>query len=195
MALNRCPWCGKEINRFNDQQNVKKIMTPRNFRFARCSHCRKFYGQNVKSKRISFCFMSMLVLLILGLFLENGYIALLSLFFVPIALFSPLEKMTKDETGAEYEETELSVKVQESYMRLKLKKLYFLTDTFNDNESFSVASPFYFYGYNKRDKEFSARFIYNHFQNNEYVNKDNIKIYDSKMRLVAVISIRARSCE
>lgn len=97
MSRNRCPWCGKKINRFKDGKNVRQRITPAAFRFARCSHCHEYYGQNVRSKRVVICFICLWVILLIGCLLKNGYIALSSLIFALVAITSPLEKMNEKE--------------------------------------------------------------------------------------------------
>ncbi len=50
MKLNRCPWCGKKLERRLDL-HVKQKKTPLFFRFARCHHCGHNYGQHIYSSK------------------------------------------------------------------------------------------------------------------------------------------------
>lgn len=97
MKNSNCPWCGHKINRFKDQQGVRKRKTPSRLRFAKCSHCLHYYGQNVKSKRNVIAFIAIVLSLILSICFQNAYMLLLIFFFLGIVVTSPLEKMTDDE--------------------------------------------------------------------------------------------------
>ena len=97
MREDRCPWCGKRINRFRDQQNVQKKKTPANLRFARCSHCGNYYGQNVYSVRNKLCFAGGILTLLAGLLSGIYYILFLSIPFVLLVVTSPIVKMTENE--------------------------------------------------------------------------------------------------
>ena len=97
MKNSHCPWCGHKINRFKDRQGVRQRKTPFGLRFARCSHCCNYYGQNIKSKRNIIAFICICLLILLSFILQNGYIIFIS--FIPLyfVITSPLEKMTYDE--------------------------------------------------------------------------------------------------
>ena len=97
MKNSSCPWCGHKINRFKDQQGVRKRKTPLRLRFAQCSHCFHYYGQNTKSKRNVIAFIAIVLSLILSVCFQNAYMLLLIFFFLGIVVTSPLERMTPDE--------------------------------------------------------------------------------------------------
>lgn len=97
MKNSNCPWCGHKINRFKDQQGVRKRKTPLHLRFAQCSHCFHYYGQNTKSKRNVIAFIAIVLSLILSICFQNAYMLLLIFFFLGIVVTSPLERMTPDE--------------------------------------------------------------------------------------------------
>lgn len=190
MNHSRCPWCGKKLDRCSDQKNIKKMMMPSALTYARCSHCRHYYGQWPRSKRMIICLVGLILPLIIGLILRIPYFMFLSLIFVFPPLFAPYDKMDENEMPVKTgNDLRLKIVLQEVYEAVPLNEIYFLTDSFDDSECFSAVSPIYLTSYHRRTGIISGHFLYEHPQNAEYIARSECKLYNSDMVLVAEIRL------
>lgn len=187
---NRCPWCGKKINRYINQKEILPQKTPANLRFARCIHCHNYYGQNLKSKRNILLLLTALILFTVGAIFENTYIMCLSLPVALLILFTPLKKMDEKEAVVAFQHTELEAVVTEHYIKIHIHDIYFFSIDFDKYECFSTVSPIYIISSDKNQITFS--FLYEHPQNIELLNQNNVLIYNSNMKATAKISFQQK---
>lgn len=187
---NRCPWCGKKINRYINQKEILPQKTPANLRFARCFHCHNYYGQNLKSKRNILLLLTALMLFTVGAIFENIYIMCLSLPVAVLILFTPLKKMDEKEEVIAFQNTELEAFVTERYKKIHIHDIYFFSIDFDQYECFSTVSPIYIIRSNKN--RLVVSFLYEHPQNIELLNRNNVLIYNSNMKATAKISFQQK---
>lgn len=186
MNRSRCPWCGKKLDRCSDHKNIKKAMTPSALTYARCSHCRHYYGQWGRSKLMMICLGGMILPIIIGLILRFPYMMFLSLIFVFPPLFAPYDKMDENEMPVKTEDhLKLQLTLQKVCGAVPIHEIYFLTDSFDDSECFSAVSPIYLTSYHRKTGMISGHFLYEHPQNAEYIARSECKLYNSDMVLVA----------
>ena len=186
MIKKRCPWCGKKIHYHYDSRRVKQNKLPRFFHFARCSNCDKYYGQAVYvSKYMKIMFYLFIPTLIATYILEMGLILITYLIMlIPSVYFIPFKRMNENEefVQMDYETSYLSE--YEGQCRIKKNRMYFLTDKFDEYSAFSTVSPVYIDSFNKKSKEVSWHFLYEHPDNQKYTDQKVIEIYDSDMNRI-----------
>lgn len=192
MKNNRCPWCGKLINRFHDQRKVRKKETPRFLRFARCSHCGNYYGQNSRSPHSLVALLSAVAALVTGYMLGNGFIILLS---VPIAVsvaFLPLQRMDENEQPV----TENTARYIGTFVGdgISLKKDYYaLRDDYDSREPYSVVSPIKVVSFNRKTNETEFVFLYEHPDNKEYIDSGALCLFGTDGVNIGTVKITGKA--
>lgn len=187
MNKKRCPWCGKIINRFDNQKKVNKLKTPQNLIFARCIHCKNFYGQSLSTPRNLFCSLVIIFLILLGVLLQNIFIAFSSLIFILLIIISPIVRMDKSEHYIRFSPYYYNIQILKYYSKIKKNKIYFLNCKFDQMEAFSTESPIYIKSINRKTNYACVCFLYDCDHNIELLNKTHIEVFDNKMKLVAEI--------
>lgn len=181
MNKNRCPWCGKKIERRLDL-HVKQKKTPLFFRFARCHHCGHNYGQHIySSKYMRFEFFAFLPIVILSFIFQFYPLLLIYAASLILSCFLiPLTRMDEEEDPVAPDDilTFKASLIEKEHM-IKAHRFYFLTDHFDDCEVFSTVSPICVDSFDQKHNVISGYFLYDHPQNAEYQNKATSMLYDS----------------
>lgn len=188
--MKRCVWCGKKISYPKDHRRVEQKEIPRYFKFARCSHCDNYYGQDIHSKEVIICFISSAALIILAVVLRKSYILIGAIFVAYCALLTPIKKMTQYEIPIYSENKKYTFIICEYYKKIKCNKMYFLDEQFDELHSFKTVSPLYIHSKNKKTNEIIASFIYEHPLNQKYLDGGSMNICDEHMVLSAKIIYR-----
>lgn len=130
------------------------------------------------------------MLFTVGAIFENTYIMCLSLPVALLILFTPLKKMDEKEEVIAFQNTELEVFVTERYKKIHIHDIYFFSIDFDQYECFSTVSPIYIIRSNKN--RLVVSFLYEHPQNIELLNRNNVLIYNSNMKATAKISFQQK---
>ena len=181
MKLNRCPWCGKKIERRLDLHGKQK-KTPLFFRFARCHHCDHNYGQHIySSKYMRFEFFAFLPVVIFSfifqfypLLLIYAASLILSCFLIPLTRMDEQEEPVAPDKVLAFQAF-----LTEKEHTVRAHQFYFLTENFDDHKAFSTVSPICIESFDKKSNAVSGYFLYDHPQNAEYQNKAASILYDS----------------
>lgn len=187
MSAERCPRCGKVIDRVSDQRHAEKRMTPRYFRFACCSHCGGYYGQDIGSRYVKVCLYGALCLLVLGGLLQNGYLALLCIPAALCAIFTPLVPMDENEKAVKSQRP-LYHGVFEGEILLSRWDCYMLTPDFDSYDSFTAVSPIQVVSVDRKSAEIEFFFLYDHHRNDEAVSNGSFNLYGQFGEAVGIIA-------
>lgn len=175
MIYDKCPWCGKKIER-SDIKRVQKAKTPSSLRFARCQHCDNYYGQSLFTKRSAFYWLISLAIFIV--ICITGFIPLVVCLCLCLwcIIRGPFLKMTKDENVIR-EEKQLFKGVISKNTKIQKHQYYYLIPNFNLYDAFQMVSPIKIHTYNKRKNEVVFSFLYEHSDNYSHIT-DNMFLYN-----------------
>ena len=180
----RCTWCGKRINYHLESSRTPKKVTPKFFYFARCSNCGQYYGQAVYSLTYMRIMFYICVPIVIATFvLEIGWLLVIYAFFVTLSLFAiPFSRMDCDENFIENEDVAKYKVIFKGNNKVKKGNLYFVSNEFDECESFSIASPMCIDFFDAKKNEVTFHFLYDHFENEKVMKRNIIQIYDSNMK-------------
>ena len=196
----RCPWCGKIMNRHKDKRKLSDrwdSSVPSRLRLARCRHCGHKYGQ---IPTFPYVYINIIIafLLLLGCFwviyeLEiSVWFALFPMMCVYYLFrtFTPYSKLNDRGRQVDINNDMLCCAlIIETYGKIKCNEIYFLSDDFDLFEPYTLASPIHVYHINKKEKYVTGEFLYMHEKNYNYIDKDVCELYDSNMKLIAKVKI------
>ncbi len=190
MHTNRCPWCAKRIDRkCNRYQKPRTTLGSRYTRFERCQYCKHFYGQRLDVKWV-FLYIAVALAGIIALgivWYQMAYLAVFPLAVVTVLwiCLRPLQRMDEEENPIPSDSPLLKATVDPNGRKIEKNALYFLSDDFDTQDSFTAVSPIRIHTINRKTGELSFSFLYEHPLNREYIGHEKIALYDSEMLLTA----------
>lgn len=103
---------------------------------------------------------------------------------IPSVYFIPFKRMNENEEFVQMDYETAYLYDYEGQCRINKNEIYFLSDKFDEYSAFSTVSPVYIDSFNKKSKEVSWHFLYEHPDNQKYTDQKVIEIYDSDMNRI-----------
>ena len=197
---NRCPWCGKIMNRHKDERKpLDKLdsSVPSRLRLARCGHCGHKYGQIPTFPYVIFNgIIAFLILVVsfsviyeLGISVWFALLPMIVVYYL-FRTFTPYSKLDDRKKEVEVNpDLVCDVYFIETYDKIQCNRLYFFENDFDCFEPYMVASPIRFYNVKKNNNYAWCELLYMHEKNYKYIGKESCDLYDSNMKLVAKVKI------
>lgn len=201
MNRNRCPWCGKRIDKNKDKKYWQDVFPGRSMlHTANCAHCGHKYGQFPIYPYLLICDLLVVVIIVLLFIFQSYFLLFVSLLALLSDLFMhlrmPYSKLDDKGTPCE-DNSDLHCKmvIVEKYGEIKHHELYFLDNRFDDFEPFILASPIYIYHVSRKSSAVFGEFLYMNEKNRNYIRQESCELYNTEMNPVAKVKFIAEELD